>query len=400
MNQELTIEDKKDIRYIDRYLSDENLTKKQLDLLKKFDEERNKLKGLSYKTRRNYLKILRQICYFLESKNPYKTTVKDILEFLSKNSDKWKKETIASYQIAIKVFYKWLNRNEIVEEINKIRVKKTKNGFISRQDLLTQEEIKAIINQALNLRDRALLFVLFESGCRANELLNLKIKDIEIKEDYVEITIKISKTDPRIVPLINSAPDLLEWINKHPEKDNPESYVWISIYRKKGIRPIDRESFYGVIKECAKRANIKKRVWLHQARHNRITELLKMGMGETMVKKLVGLSPDSSMLARYGHLVCGDALDRLRENAGIKKLKEENIDILNIKICPRCNENNSSTSKYCNKCFVVLDVKEVTERIEKDSELMQFIEGLRYLKENNSDVFNVIRDMGLRKGVV
>jgi hypothetical protein len=58
---------------------------------------------------------------------------------------------------------------------------------------------------------------------------------------------------------------------------------------------------------AARRANVGKKVWAHLCRHSSATYLLRIGVSEPNVKKLLGWSARSTQLARYGHLVSGDA---------------------------------------------------------------------------------------------
>jgi len=67
-----------------------------------------------------------------------------------------------------------------------------------------------------NPRDRALVHVLYESGARSGELLNMKIGDVEF-DQYGAVIRVCGKTGPRRLRLIESVPDLQLWLSMHPK---------------------------------------------------------------------------------------------------------------------------------------------------------------------------------------
>ena len=138
----------------------------------------------------------------------------------SKESE-WTKH---DYEVIIKKFFKWLRKTEeYPPEAKWIKPKNVKNGKLP-EDLLTKEEVKSMIDCAQNPRDKAMIAVLYESGCRVGELCNLNIKNITFDEYGCVVLFPRGKTGPRRVRLAFSTPFLATWIDNHPLKD-PDSFI-------------------------------------------------------------------------------------------------------------------------------------------------------------------------------
>ncbi len=95
------------------------------------------------------------------------------------------------------------------------------------EEILTEEDIKKTIDAAQNARDRALVAVLYESGCRAGEFLSMRMKNVSF-DRYGAVIIVHGKTGYRRIRLVLSSPYLAKWINMQPFKDDPEAWLWIS----------------------------------------------------------------------------------------------------------------------------------------------------------------------------
>ena len=94
------------------------------------------------------------------------------------------------------------------------------------------KEAEAVIEKINNPRDKALFFFLFDSGCRIEEALNLRIKSIEKKVrkdgkgEYYLVDIKHSKTLPRRISIPLASKQLTEWLKEHPDRTNPEAVLF------------------------------------------------------------------------------------------------------------------------------------------------------------------------------
>ncbi len=96
--------------------------------------------------------------------------------------------------------------------------------------MLTPEEVARLAEHAVNLRDKALIWPLYESGARAGEVLALRVGDVERTEyGALRIYFPEGKTGRRSVPLFEAAvPNLLLWLKNHPRYDDKTAVVAIS----------------------------------------------------------------------------------------------------------------------------------------------------------------------------
>jgi integrase len=267
------------------------------------------------------------------------------------------------YKVILKKFYKWLRNTEdhYPEEVRWIKPK-IKNKKRLPEELLTEDDVDRLVKRADNLRDKALILTLYESGCRIGELATLQVKNIEF-DRYGAVLIVSGKTGDRRLRLVNSAPLLANWIDNHPDAGDPDAPLWVGIGTKSRDRIITYNSINMMIKKVAKRAGIKKKVNPHMFRHSRAT-LLAKHLTEAQLKQMFGWTQSSGMAATYVHLSGRDTDDAILKLHGIKSPEKEEIKLKPRK-CPRCKFVNSSVADFCNRCGMVLRL-EVAAKLEDE----------------------------------
>lgn len=294
-----------------------------------------------------------------------KVTKQDIINLVSIIERKeWTDWTKHDYKVCIKKFYKWLKgkEDEYPKEVKWIKTTvKKRNGKLP-EGLLTEEDVKKLIDSASNSRDKALISVLYESGCRAGEVLSLKLKNIEF-DKYGSVIMVNGKTGMRRARLVNSTPYLRDWINDHPHKENPDFPLWIVMTnnRKKGII---YTTLRHILERIGERANIKKYVNPHHFRHSRAT-FLANHLTESQLNEYLGWVQGSGMPSIYVHMSGRDVDKAVKKMYGLVEEEDKKESILAPKSCPRCNEINPATSKFCNKCSLALDFKIALELEDK-----------------------------------
>lgn len=275
----------------------------------------------------------------------------------------WSPHTKHSFKVMIRKFYKWLEgideKGVYPERVRWLHSNVKNNQIKLPESLLTEEEVKSMIQNADNARDRALIALLYESGCRISEVGLMKIKNISTDEYGIRISIA-GKTGARRVRLITSAPFVHEWINKHPD-NNLDSYVWVN----GNCRILSYARLAAIIKNIATKAGIKKRIYPHLFRHSRATYLAKY-LTEAQMKEYLGWTQSSKMAAIYVHLSGRDTDQAMLKLNGIKISDEKEETILKPKHCTRCNTINECTNKFCFKCGMVLEEREMQEIIKQD----------------------------------
>jgi integrase len=288
------------------------------------------------------------------------------------------------YKAILKSFYKWQNKGTYPECVTWIKVGKTKSLKLP-EDLLTQEEVKEMLKACSTPRDKAFVSVLWESGARIGEIGSLQLKNVSFDEFGCQIMVD-GKTGMRRIRLVNAAPALLEWINQHPFNHNPNSWLWVNLYRDRGLL-----MGYGHLKKIlgsiAKKAGIQKKVNPHNFRHSRAT-FLSQHLTEAQMKEYFGWVQDSGMAARYIHLSGKQVDDAILQLNGLKK-EQQKETILMRTACPRCKNANDINSKYCEKCWLPLTPQaqnEVEEIRQKDQEGMLAVMKLLEMAKTNPGI--------------
>lgn len=178
-----------------------------------------------------YLTMLKMISVWL--KKPFDKVDQDDMEkfvmnlekdrVLTKQHGKYGDETKADIKKVIKKFYKWLlgNNDHYPEIVSWI------DTFVKPKEIpaLSREEIDRMVEQTSKVRDKALIMLLFDSGARIEEFLNIRLKHLAKKDDYYQVRIEFSKTKPRTISLPLSTKYIEEWLAVHPDKNNSEAQL-------------------------------------------------------------------------------------------------------------------------------------------------------------------------------
>ncbi|MCK5581362.1 MAG: tyrosine-type recombinase/integrase [Candidatus Omnitrophica bacterium] len=389
-------------RNIEKILAEPKINKTNLEVLKKYDT-RGKLQQLTLGTRSGRLMTIKQVALFIPK--DFKTMTKEDIEDFFSSLGELQPKTWSTKGAFIKSFFKWLHESDqYPDNVRWINTSVKNKNHKLPSDLLTKEEIKAMAELAGNLSDRAFILVLYDSACRIGEILNLKIKDVTVDQYGCAITVN-GKTGMRRIRLIDSSPDLVMWINNHPEKQNRDAPLFIHLSDKNRYhvfgKALSDYSIRTLLKKLSRIAGIKKRVHPHLFRHSRLTELAKE-FTESELKIIAGWTGSSTMAGVYVHLSGGDIEKKMLEKNGlIDKTDNPEKDILKPKECPRCKEINPNTAKFCNICGMALELLAVIEVESKkpiepqtddvlSKELLQYV-----IKKNPELVFDFLKENGM-----
>jgi len=307
-------------------------------------------------------------------------TREQVLEWIA--SRNLSKSTQAQYRHWLNAFFQWAKAPIELPEL------KVKKKLLRRQDLVTREEVKRLLEVADHPRDRALIHVLYETGGRASEVLGIKLQDIEFGETLVRIRLD-GKTGTRIVPVFECVGNLQMWLNFcRPLK--PNEGIWQGRFGP--ITPVR----LGQILRTLSMSALGRRISPHKLRHSCATELLKNPhFTEALVRLRFGWTQSSPIIERYSHLVNQDLENETLAAHGMKPAKELIVRPLHPVTCSRCQASNPVGARYCNRCSLVLDVEEAQRIAQRDQELLDFIE---YLVDQRPDtVRRLAQDMRTRR---
>lgn len=300
-----------------------------------------------------YMKALRLICERYKNKPFPEWSVDDIKDVLAaiEYSD-YAVQTINDFRKALRKFFKWLHG----EDWPGLKVLRGERKDNRKPDVLTEEEILKMIDSAKYPRDKALIAVGYEAGLRVGELLSLKIKNIIWTNFGAKIKVS-GKTGERQVPIVMSAPYLRRWLDEHPDRDNPDAFVFVNVGTTNHGELMTYMAFRKVLREAAKKAGIKKRVYPHILRHSRAT-ILANYLTEAQMNEFFGWVQGSDMPRIYVHLSGRDIDKAINKIYGLEVEEEEKEKMAKPVKCPRCGYLNAPTDKYCGRCALILDEKE------------------------------------------
>jgi len=156
-------------------------------------------RGLSKARILKYLDTIERIARQL--KKPFEEATKDdiarlVREIEERDYSEWTKH---DYKLNLKIFYRWLKKTEdYTEEVKWIKPR-AKKGNLLPEEILTEDEVKKIAESATNLKDKAFILVLYESGCRIGEILSLRIHNVQFDNYGTVLSVSGKTGDRRII---------------------------------------------------------------------------------------------------------------------------------------------------------------------------------------------------------
>lgn len=335
-----------------------------------------------------YLLDIRKFAKLLNK--PFKDATKDDLRRVIGEINKGglAEESKKCFKIMVRKLYRFLydidEKGVYPDQVKWISIAIPKNHKKLPEELLTEEEVKLIIYNCKNLRDKALVSTLYESGCRISEIATMKIRSISFEEYGARLTVD-GKTGMRKILVIKSTPFLQQWINEHSINDDPESFLWYN--QRSGY--LTYAGIMRFIKKASKSAGIKKRVYAHLFRHSRATHLASQ-MSEASMKHYFGWGQDSKMCGIYIHM-SGESMDKAILKANGMEIKEEKKENqLKEKICLRCKTKNGTTNRCCYHCGLILDEEYAKEKLKEDTD-RQIADNLMNKLIDDPEIFALIK---------
>ena len=240
-------------------------------------------RGFSLHTYNSYEKDLKDFIAYFNNKKLKDITVGDIRFYIRSLYDrKYKVATIARHISTLKSFYKYLESENIISFNPMILVSNPKKDK-KLPNYLNYEDLEKLlntpdINNKWGLRDALILEMLYSTGIRVSELVNIKIKDIDFNARKILVFGKGRKE--RIVFYGSNCADLLE---KYLQKQH-ENYLFTNT---KGNR-LNERTVRQIVRDTALKAHINVKVTPHTLRHTYATHLLNGGADLKSVGDLLG----------------------------------------------------------------------------------------------------------------
>jgi len=260
------------------------------ELIKK-EALRRGLRPRTILTYQNCVRVFFQRC----KKEPFQVNKKDIQDFLDHLLEKGAPgNTLNVYLNALKFFYEEVLNRRLTLKIRYTKVAK------KLPDFLTKEETVRLISSIENPKHSLLIRLLYSSGLRISELLNLKIKDLNILEGHGWVRNgKGGKDRPFII-----AHSLKEELINYTKNKSSKEWLFVGWNNS----PYDASSVREILKKAVKKAKLSKKVHPHMLRHSFATHLIQNGYSPLEVQPLLGHNSVNTTLV-YVHLAAANLLN-------------------------------------------------------------------------------------------
>lgn len=242
-----------------------------MEQLQKLETEL-KLRAFSPQTIKSYLYWNQKFLEFV-NKQPDQVTEDDIKNFMAKKiSENTSAKSLVLIKSALKFFY---------DEILNMNIVKLKTPKVSRKlpAVLTKDEVKQLINSIKNRKHSLMVKLLYSSGLRLSELINLKVGDLELEKGIGWVRSGKGGKD-RLFILSNVVTEELRDFIRDRKDDE---YVFTGYKEKMSPRNVQK-----LIKSAARKAGIDKEVHPHTLRHSLATHLLESGENIRKIQELLG----------------------------------------------------------------------------------------------------------------
>ncbi|MEZ4974548.1 MAG: tyrosine-type recombinase/integrase [Cyclobacteriaceae bacterium] len=280
-------------------------------------EQKLKLKGYSDSTTRTYLQQFGEFLYFYNETHPTDISDLDITNYLLYLVEKRKLSKSTQNQAinSIKFFFE-----KVLKQERKVYYIERPLKEHRLPEILSQEEVMRIFEATANLKHRVMLMLIYASGLRRSELLNLRLGDVDIDRCVVFVKGGKGRKDRQTIMARSLGPLIGAYLKEFDPK------FWF--FEGRGGERYSATSLQTVLKESVKKAGVRKSVRLHMLRHSFATHLLESGTSTRYIQELLGHeSPVTTeiyaQVTRFGMDQVKSPLDHIVQN---KQLRGDDSD--------------------------------------------------------------------------
>jgi len=330
--------------------------------------------GLSKRRVLKYAMLLRKILRELDITNAGFAEIQGWVAKL--NSSNYKLSTKMDYKVVLKKLFQYRKYRRTdapyPDEVAWIKVHVSereleKESRINADKVLSPEDVEKVIKSCDNVRDAAMISVLYEGAFRPSELLRMYVGSVSFKQEYCVVT-TTGKTGQKRLPLVLSYQLLLRWLEVHPFKSNINAPLWCSLDTNHRGKRLSYKHFNRILKKQFRRAGIATPVWPYLLRHSALTQMANK-LTEPKLSLYAGWVMGTRMTRKYVHWSGRELDNTILQIHGLGKPEEgKQNESMRMKQCPRCSQNNPSTNTRCSSCGLVLDINtalQVEEELER-----------------------------------
>jgi len=278
-----------------------------LDLIQAYENYLSKVKQASANTIASYMRDIRQFSEWLaqnESKDVVEATQVNISDYLSYLEENGRSAATVSRNLAsLKNFYSYVVSSGFLEHTPVVDIH-VDRGEKKLPQILTGREIELLLAQpvcidAKGIRDKAMLEVMYATGIRVTELIDLNVDDVKPELGVIKCS---GSKKSRAIPLYPGALKALNaYLNDVRDTmiaDPKEKALFVNI----GGTRMSRQGFWKILKHYQATAHIEKEITPHTLRHSFAVHLLENGADLNSLQELMGHS-DISSTQMYTHMI-------------------------------------------------------------------------------------------------
>jgi integrase/recombinase XerD len=363
------------------------------NILDAFDNY-NRSKGLSHHTVDIQGYLIRLFDKMVDK--PFQDITRtDIEHFLEQMNNRYKKSSVEQMKMVLKKFFKWFSEKQLETEIEKIEQDMRKKGksqlevekkiwelsnqrpkypycvswikcqyvpsMLTEKDILAPDEVQKLIITADHPQIKTIIALIWDVAMREGQLCSLNIGDLIIRDGKIDVEVEMDGDERRVIPLTDSVPYIIEWLNLTMYKDQPDKPLFYSLSKPFYGNRYSENGIYFLVRKLGRKAGFRRRIYPHLIRHSRCTYWKKTGVDSATIKH-IGLWKMNSNIpdTTYSHLCSNDHRNEILRSQGLQPVETSNKNPLAVNYCSRCGEANSSTNSYCIKCKEALS--EYTKR--------------------------------------
>ena len=267
-------------------------------------------KKYSENTIKAYERDLMRFCDFFHNSSILSIDKNSMRKYINKVGEEIDPRSLSRNISSLKSFFKFLVLSKVIsvnpmDMINNPKIPKKLPKVLSEDEVFKLLDID--LNTDFDYRNKAMIELMYSSGRRVSELVNLNVNDVDLDNDLIRIFGKGSKE--RIIPINDyAASSLNEYLLNHRKelfKHGENNYLFLNNHGNK----MTRQGFFKILKKIAVEKGINTDFSPHTLRHSFASHLLKYGADLRSIQELLGHS-DISSTQIYTHI----SNEKLRNN--------------------------------------------------------------------------------------
>ncbi len=338
-------------------------------------------KDISFVRRLRLFQTLKLICHATNKdlKDCTRDDINKIVGFMHTRykSPKSKRDFILDLKYIWKSLFPVVDERGLVDEaqtpyvVRHLKAKIDKSKERLRNDKLTFEELQKIVTYfSRDPRIQAFIMLAFESLGRPQEILYLKLKDVELYDNFAKLWIsEHGKEGVGLLQCIDSYPYLIRWLNQHPLRGNPNAFLFITLEGKTKFNQLKPKNINKKLRQACEALGIPKQITCYSLKRNGVTFRRLNGESDVEIQHAARWT-SSRQLKTYDLTEQEEALKiRLIRKGLLEPDKAHAQYQPKTKTCLFCGAIAGFTDEFCPQCKRPLDRKKLLE-LEKKRELM------------------------------